>query len=132
QMAPLDAWLRDAFLPGIPARTLVVIAGRNPPASAWRTDSGWSELVQVLPLRNLRPEESRTYLANRGTPEDLHDQILAVTHGHPLALSLIADTLALGEGQRVIRPGDDPDIVRALLERFVQTVPDEHHRRALE
>jgi hypothetical protein len=131
-LAPLDTWLRDEFLPGLPARTRVVIAGKNPPAPAWRTDSGWGDIVQVVSLRNLRPDESRAYLTTRHVRDDLHDAILAFTHGHPLALSLVADTVLMGETSGVVRPINDPDIVRALLERFVQGIPSEAHRRALD
>ena len=37
-LAPLDAWLRETFLPQLPGETLVVLAGRHPPAEAWRSD----------------------------------------------------------------------------------------------
>src|SRR5262245_49249844 len=43
-LAALDGWLRETFLPQLPTDTLVVIAGRNPPASAWRADQGWAVL----------------------------------------------------------------------------------------
>src|SRR4029079_19017510 len=96
-LAPLDRWLREQFLPDLPARTLVVIADRNPPDSAWRTDPGWSVLLHDLRLRNLRPEECRAYLTARQVPADQHSSLLAYTYGHPLALSLVADVLALGK-----------------------------------
>lgn len=57
-LAPLDGWLRDLFLPQIAADVLVVLAGRNAPAPAWRVDSGWQTLIHTLPLRNLNPDES--------------------------------------------------------------------------
>jgi Cdc6-like AAA superfamily ATPase len=71
-LASLDAWLRETFLPQLPAQSLVVIAGRNPPAPAWRTDIDWADLTQLISLRNLRPEESQTYLATCGIPADQH------------------------------------------------------------
>ncbi|MFL6647991.1 MAG: AAA family ATPase, partial [Sulfurifustaceae bacterium] len=64
----LDGWLREEFLPQLPAQTLVVIAGRLPPAAAWSTDIDWAPLTRILALRNLRPEESQTYLTVRGVP----------------------------------------------------------------
>src|SRR5215510_6831320 len=51
-MAPLDRWLRQLFLPQLPDNVLVVLAGRDLPALAWRTDPGWQTLVHFLPLRN--------------------------------------------------------------------------------
>ncbi|MEP0874183.1 ATP-binding protein, partial [Trichocoleus desertorum AS-A10] len=64
-LAPLDRWLREKFLPQLPANILTVIAGRHAPAAGWRTDSGWQALIHLLPLRNLSPEESRDYLIKR-------------------------------------------------------------------
>lgn len=135
--APLDEWLRERFLPQLPADVLVVIAGRNPPAPAWVGDSGWHELLRVVSLRNLRPEEVRAYLRVEGLAESLQERVLEVTHGHPLALSLFVDVLPQHPGSieanRFLQLGETPDIVRLLLERFVEcAVPDARHREALE
>jgi hypothetical protein len=83
-------------------------------------------------LRNLRPEESRAYLDARGVPDQWHPEALAFTHGHPLALSLVADVLIHGDDLAAFDPAREPDVVRMLLERFVQHVPGPLHRRALE
>ena len=40
-LTPLDGWLRETFLPQLPTHVLVVLAGRQPPAPAWRADPGW-------------------------------------------------------------------------------------------
>ena len=131
-LAPLDGWLRETFLPQLFADSLVVIAGRNPPASVWRTDIAWTELTRFLPLRNLRPEESQTYLTVRGISEERHAGVLAFTHGHPLALSLVAEVMSQGDKLSTFNPQAEPDVVRILLERFTQNVPDPQHRQALE
>jgi hypothetical protein len=131
-LAPLDAWLRETFLPQLPARSLVVIAGRNPPAPAWRTDIDWADLTRIVSLRNLRPEESQIYLAARGISDDLHANLLAFTHGHPLALALVADVVRQGDRLAAFNPGSEPDVVRVLLERLMQDVPILEHRLALE
>lgn len=67
-LTPLDGWLREHFLPELPAGSLVVIAGRNALDAAWRSDTAWRDLTRAVPLRNLRPEESQAYLASRGSP----------------------------------------------------------------
>jgi hypothetical protein len=131
-LAPLDAWLRESFLPQLPERHVVVVAGRNPPAPAWRSDLGWPELVRIVPLRNLRPDESRVYLGARGVPDAQHEGVLAFTHGHPLALALVSDVLARGDTRASFLPEHEPDVVQALLERFVQQIPSQRHRDALE
>jgi hypothetical protein len=130
-LAPLDGWLRDVFLPQLPADALIVLAGRDPPATAWRSDPGWQDLVRLLPLRNLTPDESLLFLRQRDLPAEAHRPVLEFTHGHPLALSLVADTFAQRENV-TFQPEDAPDIVRTLLSRFVQKVPGPAHRAALE
>ena len=130
-LAPLNDWLREEFLPQLPENTLIVLAGRNPPQSAWRTDSGWQALLHIISLRNLSLEESSTYLSRRQIPSDRWASVFDFTHGHPLALSLVADVFA--QAQVVGSPGEaTPDVVKTLLERFVQEVPTPIHRMALE
>ncbi len=131
QLMPIDGWLREVVLPQLPTDVLVVLAGREPPPLAWRTDPGWQSLVRTVPLRNLSPAESRIYLAARSVPADQHASVLAFTHGHPLALSLVADMVAQRPNIR-FQPEVAPDVIRALLEQLVQKVPGPAHRAALE
>lgn len=130
-LVQLENWLRDAFLPQLPANMMIIFAGRNPPTGAWRADPGWQSLLHVLPLRNLTPEESRAYLGLRTISSAEHAYIAEFTHGHPLAISLVADVL---EQQPTLHfePDAAPDVVRALLEQFVQETPSPAHRLALE
>lgn len=129
-LAPLDAWLREVCLPQWPAQTLVVIAGRAAPAAAW-SGGEWGPLTRTVALRNLRPEESQAYLATRGLAAADQAAIVGFTHGHPLALSLAADVLRQ-DGHTVPDLAHEPDIVKALLERFLQQIPSPQHRRALD
>jgi len=130
-LAPLDGWLREVFLPQLNENTLVVLADRNPPTPAWRADPGWQTALHVLPLRNLSPDESRAYLTKRNVPPEEHAAVLDFTHGHPLALSLFADVFAQRPGFQ-FQPTEAPDVIKVLLERFVQKVPGPAHRAALE
>ena len=122
-LAPIDDWLRETLLPQLPARSLVVIAGRNEPATAWRTDGAWAALTRINPLGNLGMGDSRTYLTKCGVPAEHHDGALAFTGGHPLALSLIAGVLTRGDRLAPPRLDGEPEVVRPLLETFVQEVP---------
>ena len=76
-------------------------------------------------------QESRAYLERSGVPAEQFAQVLAFTHGHPLALSLVADLFAQRRDFE-FQPEAEPDIIRALLERLVQKVPGPAHRAALE
>ena len=127
----LEEWIREEFIPQLPANVLVVLAGRNHPPNEWRTDPGWQELVRIQPLRNLQTEESREYLTGRSIPGDQQQAVLDFTYGHPLALSLVADVFAY-HGNIHFTPELQPDIVKMLLERFLQRVPGPAHRVALE
>ena len=119
------------MLPQLPARTLVVLAGRHAPAPAWSTDIEWAPLTRVLALRNLPPDESQSYLALRGVDTACHAQALAMTHGHPLALSLVADACARSH-DAALDLDHEPDIVRTLLRKLFDDVPSAHHRLALD
>jgi hypothetical protein len=130
RLAPLDDWLRTRLLPRLPATALTVAAGRMPPGSAWRADPAWRELLRVVSLRNLSPEESRQYLHACGVDPARHDQLVELAHGHPLGLSLVADVVARG-GEAAADPLT-PDLVGTLLRRFVEVVPSGLHRRGLE
>ena len=131
-LLPIDNWLREVCLPQLPENTLVVVAGREPPSAAWHADAGWQTLIRVLPLRNLTPDESRAYLDRRNIPEDQQQPILNFTHGYPLALSLVAEVFAQRQDLHEFQPEAQPDIIKMLLERFVQKVPGPAQRAALE
>jgi hypothetical protein len=127
----LDDWLREELLPTVSEEWIVVLAGRYAPSAGWRGDLGWQEITRALPLRNLTPEESRALFDEQGIPAEEQDAILRFTHGHPLALSLVAD-------HRRRRPGapfhldESPDVVGTLLTRFMQEIDDEAEVAALE
>ncbi|MCC6790397.1 MAG: ATP-binding protein [Thermomicrobiales bacterium] len=131
-LTSLDTWLRETLLPQLPMQWLVVLAGRDAPATAWRADPGWAALTRIVPLRNLHPQEGRSYLALHGIPTERHDQVLAATHGHPLAMTLVANAMVQGDGLAAGKLQSSPDVVRILLERLVQEAPNSEHRRALE
>jgi energy-coupling factor transporter ATP-binding protein EcfA2 len=130
RLASLDKWVRTWLVPRLPATTLTVLAGRAAPDSAWRADPAWRELLRVVSLRNLSPEHSRQYLHACGVDPARFDQLVELAHGHPLGLSLLADVDVRGGGAAA--DPLTPDLVGTLLRRFVEIVPSEQHRRALE
>lgn len=131
-LASLDAWLRETFLPQLPGHNLVVLAGRNPPDPAWRTDIDWAGLTQTRLLGNLRPAESEAYLSVRGIQTQQHQEVIYFTHGHPLALSLVADVLNQRDPETPFSFQTAPDVLQVLLERLVRDVPSANHRLALQ
>ena len=130
RLAVLDDWVREELLPDLPVKAVTVLAGRLPPGPGWRADPGWRDLLRVLALRNLTPEEGRDYLRRCGVPEPLHGRLLEVSYGHPLGLSLLADQVLRHDSPNIAV--DSPDLVATLVQRFLGTVPDLEQRRALE
>lgn len=131
----LDAWVRDAFLPQLSEETLIVLSGRIPPSSHWLADDAWQAMLHTVSLRNFSPDESREYLARRGVPEGRQRAAVEFTHGFPLALSLLADVFAQHTtiSDNLVSLLDAvPNVVQALLERFVRDLPSSLHRSALE
>src|SRR3954471_9837526 len=110
--AGLEDWLREQFVPLLPARALVVVASRNGPGAAWRRDPGWGELLRVVSLRNLGPDDARAFLRSAGVAEDEQGWMLELSRGRPLALSLLVDVLSQRPGQADVGPlelGAEPD-----------------------
>jgi hypothetical protein len=108
---------------------MVVLAGREPPASAWRSDPGWREMVRVQPLAAFADHESEALLFAAGVPATLHPRLLELGRGHPLAMSLLADVARRGEVPHDLT--DAPDLVAELLRVFLRETPDATHRRGL-
>jgi len=131
KLKPLDDWMRMEFLPELPGNVITVIASRSPLATNWKTDAGWQSITKVSALKELTDEESAQLLNRRNIPQDQVERIVHYTHGNPLALSIVADMF----GQRKdshFDPLDSPDIMKTLLEQFVQEVPSPAHKAALE
>jgi hypothetical protein len=129
-LQPLDDWVRTDLVPRLPASAITVISGRHPLGISWREDPAWHDLLRVVPLRNLSPPESRSLLSVAGIEDRHHARLVEATHGHPLGLSLVTDVVGRGgEGVGTALP---PDLVGALVQRFVEVVPSPVHRRVLE
>src|SRR5262245_3254527 len=131
-LTPLDPWVRESFLPQLPAKGVVAFAGRNAPSVDWTTDAAFGPIFRPIALRNLDGDDSRALLFERGVPEHQHAAVLKFTHGHPLALVLVADVLANAADDSGFTPETTPNVVHELLVRLVATVPTPAHRKALE
>ncbi len=129
-LIPLDRWLRDDLLAALPADAVAVLAGREPAPLAWRVDPGWRGVLQTIALTNLAPAESGEMLTALGVPASEHAAALAFTHGHPLALALVADVCAQKPGPFALKA--NPQAVSALLAGLLDAVPSSRHRGALE
>lgn len=131
QCGELEGWLRRDFAPGLPGDAVLVVASRRPPGLDWRSAAAWSEMLQVIPLRNLPPADAAALLHARGVPARSQAPLLAFAGGHPLALSLAAQVARTGKSaSSEWVPGSD--VLRTLISQLVGTVPSAAHQHALE
>ncbi|WP_433220942.1 ATP-binding protein [Dactylosporangium sp. CS-047395] len=121
QLTPIDGWLRAQFVPGLDADTVVVLAGREPPAAPWRADAGWRELMTVYRLDLFGPAETAQLLAHAGVEASVWPHLSALGAGHPLTMALLADLAARGQVPDTL--ADAPDLISTLLQSFVGDVP---------
>jgi hypothetical protein len=128
-LEPLEGWVRDSLLPQLPDTSLIVVAGRHPPAAEWLADPAWSGRIRFISLRNLSSADALNYLRGRAVPEEKRAAIAELTHGHPLALSLLTDVI--GRDPEVDLSTFPPDLMRGLLARLVSRSPSSDHQRAL-
>ncbi|MEE1760970.1 ATP-binding protein [Streptomyces sp. SP18BB07] len=129
QCQPLEAWLRESFLPRLADHAVVVVAGRVAPDAEWSLDPGWAQLFTALAVRPLDAAQSHALLAARGVPAEQRGAFVAFAGGSPLALSLAASVPAATPGALWEPAGD---VLTTLVERLVGDLPSAVHRRALE
>jgi len=128
-LSGIDAWIREEFLPSVPAGTVVVLAGRNQPSAPWRTDPEWRALAACHRLEALSPDESGELLERAGVSGPLTGRLAALGRGHPLMLALLADAVATGSVPEDLAGA--PDLVAALVSRVVGEVPGGAHATGL-
>ncbi|MFJ5992832.1 ATP-binding protein [Lentzea sp. NPDC092896] len=129
-LEPIDDWIREHYLPSLPASCLVVIAGRRSPGPRWRADPAWRTLMRVVALGNLSPRECLAYLCAQDVPEESHERLLKISSGHPLTLSMVVDAVRRGTAPRTL--SDLPGGAGTLLTQLIGEVPGTRHRTALE
>ena len=125
QLSPLEDWLRDDFLPALDSEDVVVLAGRDGPAAAWRVDPGWRHVVAVHRLEPLDPDDSGQLLALAGVAESDRTHLVELGRGYPLALALLADVARAGVAPATL--ADVPALVSILLDSLLRGAPTQAH-----
>jgi hypothetical protein len=127
----LDSWLRADFVPQLPARVRLVLAGRHPPTAGWSMTAGWQTLVHSCELPALDEPESRALLERLQAPAALVPGIVRFAQGHPLALELALAAAAARPGFDFEAP-DRARVMARLAQLFLQDLSDSAVRAALE
>jgi hypothetical protein len=86
----LDTWLRQVFVPDLPANVRVLFFGRQRPLVAWHATAGWGWLLKSVPVKPLSAGEAEKLLGALGVQPESTSGIVNATYGHPLALKLAA------------------------------------------
>lgn len=105
-----EPWLPAALLPALDASVRVVVAGREPPVTAWF--SARSGGFRSLRLEPLAETDALSLLMEEGMTESDARAVNRVARGHPLALQVAAVALRERPGVRV----QDATIPRVVAE----------------
>lgn len=131
RLLAIDGWIRTSFLPSVSDQCLFIIAGRAAPSSEWRTDAGWQALVRVVPLTNLDDRDVSEFLQKQGVERGSHRAFCEISRGHPLALTLLIE-LHRRDPRQLLSWRSEPDVIQPLLSSFIESIPSEQHRSAIE
>lgn len=127
----IESTVVHELLARVRGETVVVLAGRTAPGAAWRGLSLWGSRIFAVPLRNLAADEAAEYLARRGVEGEVAAAIARLSHGHPLALAIAAETWRQAPGP-VFAPEQRLDVVTALYDFFARGIAEPGRRAALE
>jgi DNA-binding response OmpR family regulator len=126
----LDTWLRQAFVPSLPATTRVLLVSREQPVGRWMSAPEWGGLFQSAVLETLPPPAALDLLAQAGIPLESARRMNAVVSGHPLALTLAA-AAARERPDLTLADTELDRVLEQLSREYLTQVPDPLAQRAL-
>ncbi len=126
----LDSWLRLEFFPALDDAIRVVLAGREPPNSAWLLSPEWQGYFQSMELGLLTLDESVAYLQECGLNRESAVGIGRAVRGHPLALTMTA-SLCRGRDTGAVLDIASRSVA-ALAERYLEQAATRSSREILE
>src|SRR4029450_10217737 len=86
-LGAIDGWLRRDLIPALGANDVMVLAGREPPGAAWRSDPGWRRVAAIHRLDYLDDTDSSDLLARAGVDGRARESLLRLGKGPPLRLA---------------------------------------------
>lgn len=85
-MRLLDRWIRDEFLPGLPANVRLLLATNHRPGPGWRTLSPWNSMSHTIELSPLSSSCSIEFLKKRNFSASQARYVQTISKGYPMAL----------------------------------------------
>jgi hypothetical protein len=133
ELLSLGRFLQDELLGRLEPQVKVVVASRYPLGLAWSRSGTWHRLIRSMALRPLTRDDGRRWLELQGlTDTRAVEQILRVSGGYPLALTLAADlVLQLGIAD-LPRAPEWRLAVRSLVEQLLDEIDEPALRELLE
>jgi class 3 adenylate cyclase len=125
-----DTWTRQTFVPALPDNARLVLAGRAPPVSAWSTAPGWAGLFCGIVLRPLNDADAGELLRRTGVPAAHMARLNRFARGHPLALTLAAQTY-LRNPEQALGEIAAHAVVEELTRRYLGDIQDPQTTTAL-
>jgi hypothetical protein len=126
----MDTWLRQEFLPAMPAGFRLAIASRQPPVPLWLTSPAWHGLFRAIAVEPLGHHASLALLGAAGLEGERAAHLAAVTHGNPLALKLAASA-ALAHRTVTVQDAAIQEVMQELTSLFLADVADAPTRDAV-
>lgn len=125
----LDSWLRRVFVPALPERVRLALAGRLAPARQWTEAAEWRRVFSPMTVPPLGEPAALELLAAAGLHGERAAAVAAIAFGHPLALTLAGRAVSsapLREASSHLQSS-----LQELSRRFLEDIADEPLREAV-
>lgn len=112
---------------------LVVVASRSPLPATLRLAPGWPARLEVIELGALPKADALRYLTITDVDPKLHERIIALCRGNPIALRMLVE-LAKTEPDQLPDASleENMALTRQLIDGIVEPVPSVRHRKTLQ
>lgn len=129
EMGALDHWLREHFIKELHPSICIVISGRYALQGAWKLSAAWRQSTMQMPLSDLSFTDVKGYLHNLSIlDENTIYWIWSQTKGHPLTLSLTAQTSSIRELIHL----QEVEVLPFITKQWLKEVPQPDLRKIVE
>ncbi|MEM7157647.1 MAG: hypothetical protein AAF799_32705 [Myxococcota bacterium] len=127
----IEGWFRERLMEQAGPHARLVLLGRRPLSPWWTTSWAETDRVRTTALSSFDPEEARHFLVHTRIEAADHDAAIEASHGHPLALALLAEAHARDPSPGCSTLAEHPSLVAHLVDRLCGTVQRPLERHAL-
>lgn len=129
EMGELDHWLREHLIKELHPSICIVISGRYALQGAWKLSAAWRQSTMQMPLSDLSFTDVKSYLHHLSIlDEHTIYWIWNHTKGHPLTLSLTAQTSSIRELIHL----QEVEVLPLITKQWLKEVPQPALRKMVE